>query len=149
MTRQSPQEYLLSALSPEEQTELVQFVQYVTGHAQDGTAPAEGSVGAVINRLSPAVRQTIGLLSEMMETPRTRPFQSKLSPEQNAASLGLDPAIANQVKGRLDREYVEAGVAERMSTPAERESAAQAAAQPPSLRELIAAAMRTQQGGQS
>lgn len=144
----APMDFLLSALSPEEQDELQQAVIYLTEHAMNGSTPPEGSMGATIGRLSKPVAQTIRLLADLLPTPRMKPFDEKLTLAQNAKVMGLDPRIAQAVLDRLDREHVEAGVAERMSTPAEQQSAQQAAAQPPSLREMIAAAMRTQQGGQ-
>lgn len=113
---QSPIEFLLQPLTPEERQEFEQLTQHLAEFSSNPDQMPEKSIGMLLNRASPAVKQTFALLSEMFETPRLMPFQSKMSESDYANSMGLDPAQATAVKANLDREYVENALQRRMGT---------------------------------
>ena len=130
----SPIETLVEGLTRDELTEFVQAVQYLSEAADRGGTNEVGGASAVLNRLSPNVRERFMLLSNVMETPRVAPFTPKMSEADHADAFGLDPDNAMLVKSALDGNEVAAKLTERMGG-ADRVSTA-----PPSLRELIASA---------
>lgn len=67
---------ILSGLNPDEQQELQNAIDFLTEHANKGVP--EGTISRVINGLSPRVRQQFVILNEMLDTPRTAPFQPKM-----------------------------------------------------------------------
>ena len=126
--------YLTRNLSPEQQQEFQDIILYITESVQRGSN-AEGSLAKVLNRASPPVRQAFQLLSDTIETPRSAPFQPKLTEQDYAGVFGLDPDITTQAKASLDAEDVASQVQQRMGTDR------QLPPEQPSLRDIVAAAV--------
>jgi hypothetical protein len=115
------QELLLSKLSPADQVALGETLDYLQELARrpSGYTP-EGSVAAVLNKQSPAVRGAIAAISGVMETPRNRPFQEKWDEHTNAEALGLaDPEAAVHIKSALDGQEVMQSLQARLGTDAD------------------------------
>ena len=112
---------LLMGLNQEQVTELQQLLVYLGEKAgpenPSGHLP-EGSVAALLNRASPAVRQKIAMLSDIVETPRHKPFESKLSEADWFERLGADVPAALNVKSALDGQEVAGKLQSRMGTDA-------------------------------
>jgi hypothetical protein len=122
---------LAGHLNEQEQVELLQALAYLTQHTQDGTVPAEGSIGAILNRLSPNVRGVFATLSELTDSRKHLPFQETMEDGDYANSLGLDPQLFAKTKGIMDTEEVAGGLQQRMGTDASRPP------EPPSLRDIL------------
>ena len=125
---------LTKGLSPDEMQELVDVLDYLGERVPAGSL-AEGSVATLLNKASPNVRNAIARVSSLMETPRSLPFQPKISERLHAELLGLDPQIAETTKSVLDTQHVADGVMKRMGTDS------QLPQKPISDREIIEAAM--------
>ena len=132
---------LTRGLSPEDRNQLEDVIDYLGSHAAPGASGrmAEGSVAALLNKQSPAVRNAFSQISELLETPRMEPFIDKWSEAQNASAMGLDPDAAVQVKAALDGSEVASRLQGRMGTDADRPD------EPPSMRDQIEAAVSYQQ----
>jgi len=133
---------LIANLTPDEIIELEQVADYLSEHATPGRNAKpmpEGSVARVINGASPNVRHALQTLSQTLDTPRTLPFQEKLSQEQIASIVGLDPHITQAIKQRLEDEEVTAGLQARLGTDAS--DAYGKPLPPPTEREIIEAAV--------
>ena len=140
MNQQKPLEYLLQALSPEEQLEFQQAVSYLSEMTANEQMP-EGSISAVLARLSPNVQATFKTLSDTLETPRIAPFQPKMSETDYAEAFDADAGMMSNIKQRIDQDFVVNGLQRRM--PPDQPSDA-----PPTRREQIEAALRAHTGGQ-
>ncbi len=130
-------EAIVEGLTPEERQELQDAIDYMAEHAHTGTP--EGSIARVVNGLSPNVRAKFELVSEMLETPRMRPFDPKMGNDEYAEALGADPQTLANVKNRLDSAAVVQGLQRRMETDAS--LAYGQPEQPLSLKEQLAAAL--------
>lgn len=133
---------LIRHLSPDERIELEQIADYLSEHATPGrnSKPMpEGSVARVINGASPNVRHALQTLSQTLDTPRTLPFQPKLTQEQIANTIGLDPRTTAAIKQRLEDEDIAAGLQAKMGTDAS--DAWNKPLSPPTDREIISAAV--------
>ena len=112
---------LLMGLNQEQVTELQQLLVYLGEKAgpdnPSGYLP-EGSIASVINRASPAVRQKIAMLSDIVETPRHKPFEEKFSEADWFHRLGADVPSALNVKAALDGQEVAGKLQQRMGTDA-------------------------------
>lgn len=100
---------------------------------------AEGSVGNLLNSLSPNVRKMFKAIDTAMETPRLAPFQPKMSEAEVADALGFDPYAATEIKAALDIQDVASGIQSRMGTD-------QPDTSPPTMRDNIAAAFDAHAG---
>jgi len=132
----SPLEQLTQGLSREQMQEFADALSYLDQRLNNnmGQSP-EGSSSAILNKLSPAVRQRFQMLSEFIEQPRALPFQPKRSEAQNMDALGIDPTNGGIIKDSLDGNEVTSRVIDRLGG-ADRPSQS-----PPSLRELLAASV--------
>jgi hypothetical protein len=131
-------------LTSDERQELVDACDYM---AQNHASPvAEGSIARVLNGLSPRVRERFATVVEMLETPRTRPFDPKMGNDEYAEVLGADPQVLANIKGRLDNAAIVQGLQKSMGTDAS--LAYGQPDKPLSLREQLAAAHALHQGGE-
>lgn len=132
----TPLDTLVEGLTRAEKIEFAQALSYITERLDNnmGQSP-EGGIGQILNKLSPPVRDKFMLLSNVMETPRVAPFAPKLSEEDYANELGLDPEYALTAKAALDGQYVMGKLQERMGTDSNRPK------ESPTRREQIAAAL--------
>ena len=138
----TPLQALVEDLNPQERQELVDAIDYLAEHARTGMP--EGSVARVINGLSPTVRAKFELVSEMLETPRMRPFDPKMGNDEYADAFGADPRTLERIKQRMDAGDVAAGLQRRMGTDAS--LAYGQPDKPLSLREQLAAAHKIHGG---
>jgi hypothetical protein len=136
----TPLDELTANLTHAEKLELAQAIQYLNESADKGHTNESGGVSTVLNRLSPNVQQAFKLWSEVVETPRTMPFTPKMSEADYADAFGLDPDKSQLVKAALDGNEVASRLTDRMGG-ADKPSTA-----PPTLRELVAAAVARHQG---
>jgi len=129
-------EQLTQGLNPDQTQEFVDALSYLTERLDNdqGTSP-EGTSAAILNRLSPAVRQRFQMLSEFIEQPRALPFQPKRSEAQNMDALGLDAYNGGIVKDSLDGLEVSGRLQQRMGTDRQRKQ------EPITRREMISAAL--------
>lgn len=98
---------LLAGMTPDEQAQTQHLLQYLHEKATSPSGHmAEGSVSALLNRQSPAVRNAFARFNEAMETPRIRPFDEKWSEADYAEAAGLDPATSTQIKAAIDTSEV-------------------------------------------
>ena len=127
---------LENTMTGAEQRELLQTMNYLTevAYRPDGRSP-EGSAAAIINKQSPAVRQAFAVISEVLETPRTRPFTEKWTEGQNAEEMGLHPETTTHIKSALDGQYVAHQLQERMGTDADTPTSNE-----PDTRDILSAA---------
>ena len=128
---------LLMGLSQEEATELQQLLTYLGQKAGPDNPTgflAEGSVASVINRASPAVRQKMAMISDIVETPRHKPFEEKFSEAEWFRRLGADVPASLAVKGALDGQEVMSKLQQKMGTDADMPQ------KPLSDREILSAA---------
>lgn len=132
--KQSPLNVLGEGLSPAEMIEFAQAMSYIDERLDNnqGRFP-EGSVGQLLNKLSPNVRDKFKLLSDVLETPRVAPFAPKLSERDYAEAFELDPDRTELVKGALDMQEVAGKLQDRMGVDKPSDA-------PPTLREQIASA---------
>jgi hypothetical protein len=142
----TPIQVLIRNLNPDEVVELEQVAAYLSEHT-DGSNPhamPEGTVAQVLNRCSPRVRDALDTLSKTLDTPRTLPFQTKLSQDQIAETIGLDPRTTSAVKQKMFDEDIAAGLQRRLGT----DSAEQYGKPlpPPTDRELIETAVAAHGG---
>ena len=110
---------LLAGLSQEEATELQQLLVYLGEKAGPGNPTGhlpEGSVASVINRASPAVRQKMAMINDIVETPRHKPFEEKFSEAEWFRRLGADVPASLNVKGALDGQEVMSKLQQKMGT---------------------------------
>ena len=133
-------EQLLAGLDQNERQEFQDAVDYLTEMSGRGKVP-EGSIARILNQLSPNVRDAFGTLSELLDTPRTAPFQPKMAQGDYADVLGLDRGTTAVLKQRLEDEDLTASLQARMGTDRDMPQ--------PDLtrREQIAAALEAHQGG--
>ena len=134
---------LLSGLTQDQATELQQLLVYLGEKAGPGNPSGEmpeGSVASVINKASPAVRQRMAMLSELIETPRTKPFEEPFSEAEWLRRLGADVPSGLAVKSALDTQEVMHGLQKSMGTDS------QLPKQPPSMADLLSAAYDKHQG---
>lgn len=133
-------EQLLSPLDQSERQEFQDAVDYLTEMSGRGKVP-EGSIARILNQLSPNVRDAFNTLSELLDTPRTAPFQPKMAQGDYADVLGLDRGTTAVLKQRLEDEEITAGLQSKMGTDRDMPQ--------PELtrREQIAAALEAHQGG--
>ena len=138
---------LLAGLNQDQATELQQLLIYLAEKASDGNPSGqmpEGSVASVINKASPAVRQKIAMISDIVETPRHKPFEQPFSEADWFDRLGFDVPASLKLKAAMDGQEVAHGVLERMGggdskLPQSKE---------PSLRELLQSAYESHGGAQ-
>ena len=133
---------LLMGLSQDEATELQQLMVYLAEKAGPGNPSGhipEGSIASLINRASPKVRQKMAMISDIVETPRHKPFEDKFSEAEWFSRLGADVPSSLNVKAALDGQAVAGGLQQRMGTDADRPQ------QPLTMRELIQAAVEKHQ----
>jgi hypothetical protein len=106
---------LTANMSHADQQQLQSVLEYMHERASDPSGyVGEGGIPALINRQSPAVRKALGQISELMETPRNRPFMEKWSEHQNADAMGLDPQTSVTIKQALDTSDVISGTIDRL-----------------------------------
>lgn len=116
--KQTPLGQLIGHLSPDEQNEFIQAVDYLT-EMSGRPRPPEGSISGILNSLSPGVRDVFSVLEQLADNPRQLPFQEKMSAEQYDQSLGLDVPTAKLLRQRRFDEDITAGVQRRMGTDAD------------------------------
>lgn len=134
-------EILLKHCNAEERQQVMDTLAYLTEVAQRPSgASREGSVASIINAQPPKVREVFRKLDNLMETPRIRPFDQKLTEQDHAALLGLDPDISTHIKSALDGQEVLARTMDRMGTDADRPE------QELNMRDHIAAALTHHEG---
>ena len=139
--QQSAIDLVANTLTPDEQAQfadLLEYIQEFAGAGGSGQIP-EGSIGQLLNGQPPAIRKAFGMMSEIMETPRHKPFEEKWSEADWAEAGGLDPTTATNVKAALDGQYVMAGLQKKMPPDAPSDA-------PPTRREQIEAALRAHVG---
>ena len=132
---QSPLHALLDGLTHAEQIEFAQAVQYIDQRMSNnqGQSP-EGTIAAILNKLSPAVQEKFQLLSQVLETPRVAPFAPKMTQADHLEAFGLDPVHGGLAKDALDGLEVAGRLQQRMGTDANRKQG------PLTRREQISAA---------
>lgn len=131
----TPMEQVMRGLNPDEQQEFMDVLNYLSERLEfNGGQLPEGNVGALLNSLSPNVRQRFAAMSNVMETPRTRPFERKYSEAERADQFDLEPEDALTVKAALDGLEVSGRLQQRMGVD-------QPSNAPPTRRESIAAAL--------
>lgn len=136
----NPLDELTANLTHAEKVEMAQAIQYLNESADKGHTNESGGVSTVLNRLSPNVREAFKLWSEVVETPRTMPFTPKMSEADYADAFEMDPNKSQLVKAALDGNEVASRLTDRLGGPDRNK------ASPPTLRELIAAALIRHQG---
>ena len=136
---------IVEGLTPQERQELVDAIDYMSEHSQSGQPLPELTVSRLINQLSPNVRQRFELVSQMLETPRMRPFDPKLGNDEYAEALGADPQTLANVKRGMDDDAIAAGLQRRMGTDAQ--MIYDNGDKPLTLREQLRAAHKIHGGG--
>lgn len=129
---------LLMGLNQDEVTELQQLVTYLgekAGPSNPSGHMPEGSVASLINRASPKVRAKMAMISDMVEYPRTKPFEEKWGEDEYFSRLGMDVPASLKVKEALDGQEVMGKLQQRMGTDADMPQ------KELSRREVIAAAL--------
>lgn len=126
-----------------ERAELQDIQDYLAGHAKAGTLDRlpEGSVAAVMNKASPAVRQHMLGSKAVVENfrnsgGREMPFE----PKRDISDLNV-PSHVRQVMDRADTEDVTHGLLSRMGS----DNSRIVDAGPPDLRETLSASFDAHQ----
>jgi hypothetical protein len=132
--------------TPAEKQELADLQDYLNSHARNGTLDRmpEGSINAVLNRASPAVRQHLmasqAIVSNFRASGgREAPFE----PKRDIPDLNL-PKETRAVLDRADQESVIYGLNERLGTDT---GNATLNSGPPDLRETLTACFDVSEGG--
>ena len=145
MADQSAVALLVKGLNPDEIFELQSILDYLGEKADGQQNPTgqmvEGSVASLFNRASPAVREKLTRLVEAIDTPRHLPFTPERDEKTIAGDFGLDGDKAELVKSALDNQNVMASLQARMGTDKDLPR------QPPSTKDLLAAAYERHTGG--
>ena len=102
---------------------------------------AEGSIGRLMNSLSPRVKAAFQNISRTIESPRHRPFHEKFSETDQLVSMGFGHE-AQMVKDVLDVEEVAGRIQQDLGTDADLPE------QPLTMRDNISAAFDAHSGEQ-
>lgn len=110
-------EYLLRGLGQQQRQEVAEFAQYIADRASKtpaGELLNGHEIKRVFERMDPAVHGRIYELLDLLDVPRTRPFQNKMGHGEYCEAFGLDPDALQKLKDSADASDVLDGLEARM-----------------------------------
>lgn len=109
--------YLLRDLNPSQRQEVEQFAAFVSdraGKVPTGELIDGHEIKRIFQQMDPAVHGKIYELLDLLDVPRTRPYQNKMGHAEYAEAFGLDPDALGKFKSLADASDVIDGLNERM-----------------------------------